>query len=54
MATVETGEVKNTFSMETGLMKNNSVSLIEIDASNVCQQNRSWIGLSFITEINQK
>jgi len=51
---MEAGEVKNRFSMEAELVKNNSASGIGIDANNVCQRNRSWIGLSFVTEINGK
>jgi len=42
-----------TFSMEVGLMKNNSVCGIGIDANNVCQRNRGCIDLSFVTDINR-
>jgi len=54
MTTVEAGvwRGENRFSMEAG--KNNSVSGIGSDANNVCQRNRSRIGLCFVTKINRK
>jgi len=47
MAAAEAGQMKNTFSMEAGLIKNHSASRSGIDLNNVCQPNRSWIGLSY-------
>jgi len=39
--------MKNTFSMEAGLMKNNGMRGSGIDENNLCQRNRSWIGFNY-------